>query len=243
MAPSSNVTATFSADMNQTTVNGSTFTLKQGTTAVPAVVTYNAATRTATVDPTADLQAGLVYTATVMGGASGVQDTSGNTLASSGTWSFTTTAGGGGPTTRYLSDLAWTSATNGFGPVERDKSNGEAAAGDGKTITLNGTTYPKGLGAHANSDIRFNIAGKCTAFNADIGVDDEVGTLGSVIFRVFLDGTKVYDSGTMTGSTATKSISVNSTGKNELRIYVDLSTNGNSSDHADWANARITCTS
>ena len=243
VAPSSNVTATFSADMNQTTVNGSTFTLKQGTTAVPAVVTYNTATRTATVDPTTDLQSGLVYTATVMGGASGVQDTSGNTLANSGTWSFTTTAGGGGPTTRYLSDLTWTSATNGFGPVERDKSNGEAAAGDGKTITLNGTTYPKGLGAHANSDIRFNIAGKCTAFNADIGVDDEVGKLGSVIFRVFLDGTKAYDSGTMTGSTATKSISVNSTGKSELRIYVDLSTNGNSSDHADWANARITCTS
>ena len=243
VAPSSNVTATFSADMNQTTVNGSTFTLKQGTTAVPAVVTYNAATRTATVDPTADLQAGLVYTATVMGGASGVKDTSGNTLASSGTWSFTTAAGGGGPTTRYLSDLAWTSATNGLGPVERDKSNGEAAAGDGKTITLNGTTYPKGLGANANSDIRFNIAGKCTSFNADIGVDDEVGTHGSVIFRVFLDGTKVYDSGTMTGSTATKSISVNSTGKNQLRLYVDISTDGNTYDHADWANARITCTS
>ena len=92
MAPTSNVTATFSADMNQTTVNGSTFTLKQGTTAVPAAVTYNAATRTATVDPTADLQAGLVYTATVLGGASGVKDTSGNTLANSQTWSFTTAA-------------------------------------------------------------------------------------------------------------------------------------------------------
>ena len=39
----------------------------------------------------------------------------------------------------------------------------------------------------------------------------------------------------------TKSISVNTTGKNQLRLYVDLSTNGNTSDHADWANARITC--
>jgi hypothetical protein len=51
----------------------------------------------------------------------------------------------------------------------------------------------------------------------------------------------VFDSGTMTGSTSTKSISVNTTGKNQLRLYVDLSTNGNSSDHADWANARSTC--
>ena len=124
-----------------------------------------------------------------------------------------------------------------------DKSNGEAAAGDGKTITLNGTTYPKGLGTNANSDIRFDIAGKCTSFSANIGVDDEVGTKGSVIFKVFLDGTKAYDSGTMTGSTATKSPSINLTGKNQLRLYVDLSTKGNSYDHADWANARITCTS
>jgi glucose/arabinose dehydrogenase len=241
VAVSSNSTATFSANLDPTTVNGSTMTLQQGTTAVPAAVTYNAVTRTATLDPTSNLLPGLVYTATVLGGASGVKDTLGNLLTSSKTWSFTTAAAGGGATTSYLSDLTWTSASNGWGPVEKDKSNGGFSGGDGLTITLNGTTYLKGLGTNANSDIRYSMAGKCTSFNSDIGVDDEVGTRGSVIFRVFLDGTKVYDSGTMTGSTSTKSISVNTTGKNQLRLYVDLSTNGNSHDHADWANARITC--
>jgi hypothetical protein len=43
--------------------------------------------------------------------------------------------------------------TNGWGPVERDTSNGEQAAGDGHTMSINGATFTKGLGAHANSSI------------------------------------------------------------------------------------------
>ena len=35
---------------------------------------------------------------------------------------------------------------NGWGPAEKDQSNGEAAAGDGKPLTLNGTVFAKGLG-------------------------------------------------------------------------------------------------
>jgi hypothetical protein len=45
------------------------------------------------------------------------------------------------PAVTYLSDLTWDSATNGWGPVERDKSNGGLSAGDGRSITLNGVTY------------------------------------------------------------------------------------------------------
>ena len=53
------------------------------------------------------------------------------------------------------------STANGWGPAEKDKSNGEAAAGDGKPITLNGTVYAKGLGVHAVSDIRYTMS-NCT---------------------------------------------------------------------------------
>jgi hypothetical protein len=51
------------------------------------------------------------------------------------------------PGVNYLSDMGWTYSANGYGPVEKDKSNGENAAGDGKTITLNSTTYTKVLDA------------------------------------------------------------------------------------------------
>ena len=53
------------------------------------------------------------------------------------------------------------------------------------------------------------------------------GRTASVVFQVFLDGTKAYDSGTMTGASATKSISLDLTGKSELRLVV---TNGGDND-------------
>src|SRR4029079_6072755 len=68
-------------------------------------------------------------------------------------------------TTTYLSDLAFASTpTNGWGPVERDLSNGEKLAKDGKRVTLNGLAYAKGLGAHAASTILYSRAGKYTRF-------------------------------------------------------------------------------
>jgi glucose/arabinose dehydrogenase len=143
--------------------------------------------------------------------------------------------------TTYLSDLSWTSMTNGWGPVEKDTSNGEANAGDGHTITLNGVTYAKGLGAHALSDIRYAIGGNCTRFHSDVGVDDEKSTNATIVFRVYADGALLYDSGTMTPSSATKTVDVDITGKSELQLSVGDAGDGIDSDHADWAAARVDC--
>src|SRR5262249_41035458 len=83
---------------------------------------------------------------------------------------------------------------NGWGPIERDMSNGETAAGDGRTITPDGIPYGKGLGVHAPSDVRFNLNGMCSGnFIADVGVDDEVSNNGSVVFQVLLDGIQVFN--------------------------------------------------
>ena len=151
-----------------------------------------------------------------------------------------------GPGTNTLQYEPFLSATNGWGPVERNHSNGEQAAGDGKTLTLNGVTYPQGFGVHASSDLRFALPVSgvaCTRLLADIGVDDEVGTRGSVVFQVYLDGVKAFDSGTLTGSSATRQIDLDVSGRRELRLSVTDAGNGTSYDHADWANPRVVCTS
>src|SRR5205823_9473480 len=75
----------------------------------------------------------------------------------------------------YLSDQTWTYMANEFGPVERDRSNGDSGAGDGRAIQVNGVMYGKGLGGHAPSALEFRPDAKCASFSADIGVDDEVG--------------------------------------------------------------------
>jgi glucose/arabinose dehydrogenase len=142
-------------------------------------------------------------------------------------------------TTVYLSDLTPTFATNGWGPYERDRSNGETGATDGGPIRLNGVTYAKGLGVHAGSDIRYALNGQYTTFQAFIGVDDEVGNSGNVIFRVYADGVLIFDSGAMTGASATQAVNLSVAGRSELRLVVD-SNGTNFDDHADWADAKLT---
>jgi hypothetical protein len=141
--------------------------------------------------------------------------------------------------TTYVSDLPYQVVSNGYGPVEKDASNGERLAGDGKTITLNGTTYTKGLGTHASSEILVNLNGQYTTFLADVGVDDEVGAAGSVVFQVYVDDIKVYDSGVMTGASATRSVNIDVTGHAKMQLIVTDAGDGMDSDHADWANARL----
>lgn len=139
----------------------------------------------------------------------------------------------------YLSDQPFTLSSNGWGPVERDRSNGETGANDGRTIRLNGQAYAKGLGVHAASDISVSLNNQYSRFVSDIGVDDEKGNGGSVVFIAYVDGLKVYDSGMMTGTSATKSVSLNLAGASTLRLVVTNGGNGNDNDHADWAGAKL----
>lgn len=136
-------------------------------------------------------------------------------------------------------------ATNGWGPIELDRSNGEQGAGDGRTLTLGGVTYAKGFGTHAGSEMRFSLQGhngaRCTRFTSRIGVDDEVGNRGSVVFQVFLDGALAYSSGTMTGASATRNIDLDISGRGELRLVVKDAGDGINYDHADWANPQVRC--
>ena len=53
------------------------------------------------------------------------------------------------------------SAVSGWGPVERDQSNGDLAADDGAPLRLRGVTYAKGLGMHAVADVRYALGGGC----------------------------------------------------------------------------------
>ncbi len=130
---------------------------------------------------------------------------------------------------------------NGRGQMERNSSNGGAGKGDGRTIGLDGINYAKGLGVHAPSDLRYNLGGVCAGrFISDVGVDDEVGNAGSVVFQVFLDGQKAFDSGLMVGSDRRKPVNISIAGKKELRLVVAEGGGGNKDDHADWAGARVT---
>ena len=82
------VSAGFSEAMTASTFTNSTFTLTgPGGAAVPAAVTYNPSSFTATLQPNANLAFGTNYTATL---TTGVKASDGTPLSAPVTWSFTT---------------------------------------------------------------------------------------------------------------------------------------------------------
>jgi chitodextrinase len=113
-------TATFSEAMSASTINATTFELRDGVgNLVPSTVTYDPNTATATLTPTSRMAYDTTLTAKVKGGSSGAKDASGNPLAVDNAWTFTT-AGAPSPV------LVLGSATNPFSfyPAEVMKAEG-----------------------------------------------------------------------------------------------------------------------
>ncbi|MDT4905015.1 MAG: hypothetical protein QOH52_3031 [Pseudonocardiales bacterium] len=146
------------------------------------------------------------------------------------------------PGSDAVSDLPFLSATNGWGPVERDMSVGDQGAGDGKPLTIAGTVYAKGLGTNSVSEVEIYLGGKCSRFTATVGVDDETGGSGTVTFAVAADGKTLVTTPTIKGKAAAVPIDVDVSGAQVLDLMVGDAGDGNGNDHGDWTVPRLTCT-
>jgi len=105
-------------------------------------------------------------------------------------------------------------------------------------ITLNGKGYEKGLGVHAYSKVSFYIGKNFSRFISDIGLDSE--TQGaSVVFRVWGDGKKLYDSGIIKDNADVQHVNVDVSDVDVLMLEVKDGGVGNSATHADWAGAML----
>ena len=142
----------------------------------------------------------------------------------------------------YVSDLPFVTESNGWGPVERDRSVNDSAGGDGNPLTIAGVVYEKGLGSHAPAEITVYLGGRCTSFSAALGLDDEITEPGSVAFQVAGDGRQLYDSGVVAPGPAVPA-TVDVSGVRMLVLRVTDGGDGKNFDHADWADAKLACQS
>ncbi|NGU17065.1 NPCBM/NEW2 domain-containing protein, partial [Clostridium perfringens] len=148
-------------------------------------------------------------------------------------------------TAESLSDKEWKSASSGWRDVKKDLSV------EDNRITLLGENgqeveYDKGIGTHANSEIVYDLSGKNYGmFETYVGVDREMRNASepSVIFEVYVDGKKVFDSGVMNVNTERKHVLIPIAGASELKLVAKDGGNGNAGDHADWADAKVYTTS
>jgi alpha-galactosidase len=138
-----------------------------------------------------------------------------------------------------LSALDLTKAKQGWGSPGTDKSV------DGNALTIGGKTFETGLGTHANSVLLVDLQGKATRFTAKVGADDEVLTnkknRGSVIFQLQGDGKLLWASKVVRTGDAAVDVDVDLTGIKTLALVADDAGDGESYDHANWADAQITC--
>ena len=130
----------------------------------------------------------------------------------------------------YLSDLKPASVK---GEYKNNRSIG------GKTITVNGQTYDKGIGVKANSELVYKLDGSFDRLSGHVGMDDEVGDNGSVMFRVFADGKLVFESPEMTGKNIKQLMELKIKGVKELRLVLLDLEDGTQNDHGDWVDAKL----
>lgn len=138
------------------------------------------------------------------------------------------------PGTVFLSDLSWESARAGWSPNQdglprRDRSI------ENQPIRVGNRRHAKGLGTHAPSEILYALEGKYARFQA-VASPAEPG--GSVVFQVFGDDKKLFDSGVMRFGQS-QNIDVPVAGVRRLRLVVTDAGDGYVHDCANWASARL----
>ncbi|MFI6388376.1 endo-alpha-N-acetylgalactosaminidase family protein [Nonomuraea sp. NPDC050540] len=142
----------------------------------------------------------------------------------------------------YAGDLEWVSADNGWGPVERDQSNGDRAQGDGSPLTVGGRVFAKGLGTHAPAKIRYYLGGRCAAFTAVVGVDDsQAAPRGSVSYTVLADGVVKAGTPVLRGADPAHELSADVRGARFVELVAGDGGDGAGNDHADWGDALFRC--
>lgn len=133
----------------------------------------------------------------------------------------------------FLSKLDWLSATNGIGPVQKDKSP------DGGTMSVGGQTFADGLGVKADSRIEYRLNGRQNYFAADIGIDDETAGNGSVVFKIYADRKLIFSSQVMRGTDPFQYVKLKIKGVKRLTLMVTDAGDGTTLDHANWGKARV----
>lgn len=138
-----------------------------------------------------------------------------------------------------LSYLNWKSATIGSGSVRKDR------AVSGNQIRLlnednSVETFSKGIGTHSYSEIVYNSEGY-DIFDTWVGIDRHVADkkVSSVKFKVYVDGELKAETDVMRIDTPKKRLVVDVRNSKEIKLVVDVADNGNTWDHADWADAKF----
>jgi len=138
----------------------------------------------------------------------------------------------------YLSDREAT-ASQYVGYVGPTRPYRRDTTVDGHPLRLAGQTYDRGLGCQSRTLLAYRLATGDRRFQALVGLDDGAGPLGSVVFRVLIDGRERYASPPMSVRDVPQFIDIDVAGAKSLILATEFGERGEVRDHADWVEARL----
>ncbi|MGC8887021.1 MAG: NPCBM/NEW2 domain-containing protein [Verrucomicrobiia bacterium] len=133
----------------------------------------------------------------------------------------------------YLDSLDLSKMRQGWGKPQVNRSIRETQ------LSIAGQKFERGVGTHSKSVFWLNLAGETERFISRVGVDDAAGGNPSIVFKIFGDGKKLFDSGLMKLGDKPKEVDISLDGIKTLLLLVEDGGDGISFDHADWADARF----
>lgn len=133
----------------------------------------------------------------------------------------------------YLDELAPDEVSQDYGTLQTNRSVWQ------KPMRIAGQEFTRGLGAHANGRIVYDLTGgNFKTFRCQVGRDEQAGD-GRVIFQVWVDGNMAFDSGPMTRTTPAKTLELDLRAARVLELRALDGGDGIAGDHANWAEARL----
>jgi len=145
---------------------------------------------------------------------------------------------GRSPRVVYVSDLK-PAETHAEGRVNAPSECTHDVGLTGRPLVIQGVTFSKGIACPSRTELVYDLKERFSVFVAQIGIDDDVGPRGSVIFRVSGDDRELYASPLMTGRMPAELIRVDVSGVHRLTLTVDYGDDLDIADHADWGGARL----
>jgi hypothetical protein len=120
-----------------------------------------------------------------------------------------------------------------WGRLQQDKSAGDVP------LSIAGTPFLHGLGAHASSFLRIRIDRTGRTFSGACGIDDSAGHNGLVSFRIRDNAREtLFESGEIRGGEAARRFSVALAGRSELILEVNA-VESIDYGHGDWVDLRV----
>jgi len=124
-----------------------------------------------------------------------------------------------------------------FGPIHSDSNVATPRTGRnvvGLPIAVGRQSYDNGIGTFANCLLEYAVNGQFKRFTAQVGVDAATEGRGSVVFEVWADGDKVFNTPVMSGLDMAKKVDVDLAGVKRLRLTVLDGGDGNKFDAGNW---------